>query len=90
MTLTSKIETHHFADDGTVPNNTLPLVLYRGALGSEGEVDHGWQFAIVLLIVGLLMLVVSQQGLPALGAMGATFAVIGALGILTRLREIGS
>jgi uncharacterized protein YjlB len=31
------IETHLFADDGTVPNNTLPLVLYRGALGSEGD-----------------------------------------------------
>jgi len=31
------VETHVFADDGTVPNNTLPLVLYRGALGSEGD-----------------------------------------------------
>ena len=38
MTLSSSIETHFFADDGTVPNNpTLPLVLYRGALGSEGD-----------------------------------------------------
>ena len=31
------IETHLFADDGTVPNNRLPLVLYRGALGGEGD-----------------------------------------------------
>jgi uncharacterized protein YjlB len=37
VTLSSSIETHVFADDGTVPNNTLPLVLYRGALGSEGD-----------------------------------------------------
>ena len=27
------IETLIFADDGTVPNNRLPLVVYRGALG---------------------------------------------------------
>jgi uncharacterized protein YjlB len=31
------IETHVFADDGTVPNNPLPLLLYRGALGGEGD-----------------------------------------------------
>ena len=37
MTLSSSIETHFFADDGTVPNNRLPLVLYRGALGREGD-----------------------------------------------------
>jgi uncharacterized protein YjlB len=38
VTLSSSIETHFFADDGTVPNNkTLPLVLYRGALGAEGD-----------------------------------------------------
>jgi uncharacterized protein YjlB len=38
MTLSSSIETHFFADDGIVPNNpALPLVLYRGALGSEGD-----------------------------------------------------
>ena len=37
MTQSSSIETHLFADDGTVPNNKLPLVLYRGALGSEGD-----------------------------------------------------
>ena len=37
MTLSSSIETHFFADDGTVPNNTLPLVLYRGALGGDGD-----------------------------------------------------
>ncbi|HXC29088.1 MAG TPA: cupin domain-containing protein [Stellaceae bacterium] len=37
MTQSSKIETHVFADDGVVPNNRLPLVLYRGALGSEGD-----------------------------------------------------
>jgi uncharacterized protein YjlB len=32
-----RIETYHFADDGTVPNNTLPLVLYRGALPGGGD-----------------------------------------------------
>jgi uncharacterized protein YjlB len=52
MTLLSTIETHFFRDDGTVPNNpTLPLVLYRGALGEEGDLAarceqmfeaHGW------------------------------------------------
>src|SRR4051812_12928485 len=31
------IETYHFADDGTVPNNTLPLVVYRGALPDSGD-----------------------------------------------------
>jgi uncharacterized protein YjlB len=31
------IETLVLRDDGTVPNNTLPLVLYRGALGTEGD-----------------------------------------------------
>jgi uncharacterized protein YjlB len=38
VTLASNVETHFFADDGIVPNNpTLPLVLYRGALGHEGD-----------------------------------------------------
>ena len=37
MALSSSIETHFFADDGTVPNNRLPLVLYRGALGGDGD-----------------------------------------------------
>jgi uncharacterized protein YjlB len=38
VTLSSKIETQVFADDGTVPNNpTLPLVLYRCALGEGGD-----------------------------------------------------
>jgi uncharacterized protein YjlB len=37
MALSPSIETHLFADDGIVPNNSLPLVLYRGALGSEGD-----------------------------------------------------
>jgi uncharacterized protein YjlB len=37
-TRTPIIETIHFADDGIVPNNPrLPLVLYRGALGVEGD-----------------------------------------------------
>jgi uncharacterized protein YjlB len=31
------IETYRFADDGTVPNNTLPLVVYRGALPDCGD-----------------------------------------------------
>jgi uncharacterized protein YjlB len=32
-----KVETHRFADDGTVPNNSLPLVVYRGALAESGD-----------------------------------------------------
>jgi uncharacterized protein YjlB len=31
------IETHTFADDGAVPNNPLPLVVYRGALTDAGD-----------------------------------------------------
>jgi uncharacterized protein YjlB len=31
------IETYHFADDGTVPNSRLPLVVYRGALPDSGD-----------------------------------------------------
>ena len=31
------IETYYFADDGTVPNNALPLVVYRGALPDTGD-----------------------------------------------------
>lgn len=27
-----KVETYRFADDGTVPNNQLPLIVYRGAI----------------------------------------------------------
>ena len=34
---TQAIETYHFADDGTVPNNPLPLVVYRGALPDCGD-----------------------------------------------------
>jgi uncharacterized protein YjlB len=39
MPASPAIETHRFADDGVVPNNpTLPLVVYPGALGTEGDV----------------------------------------------------
>jgi uncharacterized protein YjlB len=34
---TRTIETYQFADDGTVPNNRLPLVVYRGALPGSGD-----------------------------------------------------
>jgi len=37
LTQNLSVETHIFADDGTVPNNTLPLVLYREALGTDGD-----------------------------------------------------
>ena len=37
MTASPAIETHSFAPGEDVPNNTLPLVLYRGALGSGGD-----------------------------------------------------
>jgi uncharacterized protein YjlB len=33
----TRVETHRFTDDGTVPNNRLPLVLYRGALPEGGD-----------------------------------------------------
>ncbi|HXX03835.1 MAG TPA: hypothetical protein VEJ37_05830 [Xanthobacteraceae bacterium] len=31
--------THVFADDGRIPNNTLPFVLYRGAIDLAGSPD---------------------------------------------------
>jgi len=34
---TLEVETYQFADDGVVPNNALPLVVYRGALGEGGD-----------------------------------------------------
>src|SRR5581483_9330476 len=33
----SAVETYCFADDGTVPNSALPLVVYRGALPESGD-----------------------------------------------------
>ena len=32
-----QVETYHFADDGVVPNNPLPLVVYRGVLAEGGD-----------------------------------------------------
>src|SRR5436305_14747697 len=32
-----RVETYRLADDGTVPNNALPPVLYRGALKADGD-----------------------------------------------------
>jgi uncharacterized protein YjlB len=41
MSTSQNIETLQFADDGIVPNNpTLPLVLYRGALGGQGDLAN--------------------------------------------------
>src|SRR3954452_7353814 len=46
-----RVETYRLADDGTVPNNPLPLVLSRGALKADGDRPpacermferHGW------------------------------------------------
>jgi uncharacterized protein YjlB len=46
-----KVETFRFADDGDIPNNPLPLIVYRGALSAGGDVasafeqrfaSHGW------------------------------------------------
>jgi uncharacterized protein YjlB len=31
------VETYFFEDDGVVPNNRLPLMLYRGALPEQGD-----------------------------------------------------
>ncbi len=30
--MAAKISFHHFADDGDIPNNRLPLILYAGAV----------------------------------------------------------
>src|SRR5256886_16629179 len=32
-----KVETYRFNDDGTVPNNPLPLVVYRRVLAESGD-----------------------------------------------------
>src|SRR6266404_5451587 len=32
-----KVETYRFGDDGVVPNNPLPLVVYRGVLAEGGD-----------------------------------------------------
>ena len=32
-----QVEAYRFADDGVVPNNRLPLVVYRGALPDSGD-----------------------------------------------------
>jgi uncharacterized protein YjlB len=32
-----RIETHRFADDGTIPNSALPLLVYRGVLAGEPD-----------------------------------------------------
>jgi uncharacterized protein YjlB len=46
-----QFETYRFADDRVVPNNPLPLVVYRGALEESGDragvcermfAQHGW------------------------------------------------
>lgn len=51
MTDAPIIETVRLEDDGTVPNNTLPLVVYRGAFALQGDpaaaceamfARHGW------------------------------------------------
>jgi uncharacterized protein YjlB len=31
--------TFHFADDGVIPNNRLPMLVYRGALDLSGARD---------------------------------------------------
>jgi uncharacterized protein YjlB len=44
------VETLNFEDDGKIPNNLLPVVLYRGATSAEGAeaafraalMAHGW------------------------------------------------
>jgi uncharacterized protein YjlB len=34
---TPTIETAHFADDGRVPNNRLPVIVYRGAIAPDAD-----------------------------------------------------
>ncbi len=38
-----KAETFQFADDGDIPNNPLPLIVYRGALAPEGDVAAAFE-----------------------------------------------
>ena len=36
-------ETHHFADDGAIPNSPLPVLIYHGVAESEALfARHGW------------------------------------------------
>ncbi len=49
----------------------------------------GWLFTILVFAGGLLLFAIGQQRLPALAAIGLILAVIGGLGILTRLRDAG-
>jgi uncharacterized protein YjlB len=36
-------ETHHFADDGAIPNNPLPVLVYHGVDDCEARfARHGW------------------------------------------------
>jgi hypothetical protein len=58
--------------------------------GSDGNGDGGWLFTMIVFAVGLLLLVVFQERLPALAAMGVILAIIGGLGIFVKLRDIGS
>lgn len=40
--MTAEIETHHLADDGTIPNNPrLPLLVYRRAVTPDAEDPEG-------------------------------------------------
>jgi uncharacterized protein YjlB len=38
-----KTETLHFADDGDVPNNRLPLIVYRGALSPSATTASAFE-----------------------------------------------
>ena len=31
------VETAHFSDDGRVPNNRLPVIVYRGAIAPDAD-----------------------------------------------------
>lgn len=37
-----KIITHYFDDDGAIPNNSLPLLLYRNAFEQRGKEGAEW------------------------------------------------
>lgn len=37
------VETHHFADDGVIPNSPFPLMIYRAALTGESDLAAAFE-----------------------------------------------
>lgn len=37
-----KTETYHFKDDGSIPNNKLPVIIYKGVFSARGDEAAQW------------------------------------------------